>query len=157
MGTMASEIFDLFMTSISDFKLDTIYSDSGAEGLNNALEPWLLFSIADFDETCTQSLSYTTIENSGWNDGEFDVCLTNKNKVILALIMLRYWLARQVQDVLQMNNYLQDHDFKRYSEANNLRAKTEYLRQTIERLDARLVEYGYDNNSWSNWQNQNFG
>lgn len=156
MGTKASEVFDLFMASVSDFKLDDIYADSGEEGLNTALEPWLLFSIADFDEICTQSLNYTTAEDTGWGDGEFDVCLDVKNKVILSLLMLRYWMERQIQDVLQMNNYLQDHDFKRFSEANNLRAKAEYLRQIIERLDSRLVEYGYDNNAWGSWRSQNF-
>ena len=156
MGTKASDIFDLFMASVSDFKLDTIFDDAGEAGLNYTLEPWLLFSIADFDEICTQSLDYTKIVDMGTGDGEFSVDLTNKNQVILSLIMLRYWMERQIQDVLQMNNFIQDHDFKRYSEANNLRAKSDYLKQMIERLDTRLVEYGYDNNEWTNWKIQDF-
>ena len=65
-------------------------------------------------------------------------------------------MERQIQDVIQMNNFIQDHDFKRYSEANNLRAKSDYLRQMIERLDSRLIEYGYDNNDWANWKVQSF-
>ena len=156
MGTQASDIFDLFMASVSDFKLDTIFEDSGEAGLNYTLEPWLLFSITDFDGTCNQSLDYTKISDTGTGDGEFTTDLTTKNQVILSLLMLRYWMERQVQDVMQMNNFIQDHDFKRYSEANNLRAKSEYLRQITERLNTRLVEYGYDNNSWSNWKNQSF-
>lgn len=156
MGTNASDIFDLFMTTVSDYKLDTIFESMGEAGLNTALEPWLLFSIADFDEVCTQSLTYTKISDGSTDDGEFSVNLTTKNQVILSLIMLRYWMERQVQDVLQMNNFIQDHDFKRFSAANNLRSKSDYLRDIIERIDARLIEYGLHNNDWSNWQNQDF-
>ena len=156
MGTKASDIFDLFMASVSDFKLDTIFEDTGEAGLNYTLEPWLLFGISDFEETCTQSLDYTKISETGTGDGEFSVDLINKNQVILSLLMLRYWMERQIQDVIQMNNFIQDHDFKRYSEANNLRAKSDYLRQMIERLDSRLIEYGYDNNDWANWKVQSF-
>lgn len=156
MGTNASDIFDLFMITVSDYKLETVFDSGGEEGLNTALEPWLLFSIADFDDICTQSLAYTKISETGTGDGEFAVDLTTKNQTILSLIMLRYWMERQVQDVMQMNNFIQDHDFKRFSAANNLRAKSDYLRDIIERVDARLVGYGLYNNSWSNWQNQDF-
>jgi hypothetical protein len=156
MGTQASDIFDLFMSSISDYKLDTIFEESGSTGLSQTLEPWLLFSIVDFEEICDQGLDYTKIIDTGTGDGAFAVDLTNTNQVILSLLMLRYWMERQVQDVFQMHNFIQDHDFKRYSEANNLRAKSDYLRQIIERLNTRLVEYGYDKNDWTSWKNQVF-
>lgn len=157
MGTKASDIFDLFMTTVSDYKLETIFESTGESGLNTALEPWLLFGIADFDDVCTQSLSYTNISETETGDGEFAVDLTLKNQIILSLIMLRYWMERQVQDVMQMNNFIQDHDFKRFSAASNLRAKSDYLRDIIERVDTRLLQYGLYNNNWSNWQNQDFG
>ena len=156
MTTSASDIFDLFMASISDYKLDTIFETSGIEGLNTTLEPWLLFSIFDFNEICTQSLAYTKIASTGTGDGLFTATLTTRNQVFLALLMLRYWMERQVQDVIQMNNFVQDRDFKKYSASQNLNAKKDYLRQIIERVDARLVEYGYDNNDWASWKTQDF-
>ena len=157
MTTAASDIFDLFMSEISDYKLDTIYTTSGSSGLNTNLEPWLLMSITDFENVCDQSLTYSTVSETGTGDGSFNSDLTYKNKIMLALMMIKYWLKRQIQDVLEMKIFISDHDFKKsYSHANNLNAKRQYLGDVIEQVEMRLGKYELEVNDWESWKNQTF-
>jgi len=153
MGTLSSEIFDFFLTSVNDYKLTAIYQASGSLILGEYMEPWLLNSIIEFD-VCDQSLSYTV--STGSTEGSFDVDLTNKNIFMLVQIMTKYFLQKNLQDILKMDNILQDRDFKMYSAANNLKAKQDYYVMKCEEIDQRLTNYGYADNDWSSWRNQVF-
>ena len=153
MGTLSSTIFDYFLTSVNDYKLTAIYQNSGSLVLDQYMEPWLLNSVIEFD-IADQDLSYTV--SSGSSEGYFDADLTNKNIFMLSQIMTKYWLQKNLQDVLQMNNILQDRDFKVYSQANSLKAKQEYYVMKCEEISQRLTNYGYAENDWDNWQNQIF-
>jgi len=153
MGTLSSEIFDFFLTSVNDYKLTAIYQASGSLILGEYMEPWLLNSIIEFD-VCDQSLSYTV--STGSTEGSFDVDLTNKNIFMLVQIMTKYFLQKNLQDILKMDNILQDRDFKMYSAANSLKAKQDYYVMKCEEIDQRLTNYGYADNDWSSWRNQVF-
>ena len=48
MGTTLTEVSDLFLSAIADYKLDAIYNASGSLVLNTYIEPWLLKSIDNF-------------------------------------------------------------------------------------------------------------
>lgn len=151
MSTTISDLGDLFMTKISDYRLTAIYQTSGSMALNNFIEPWLLNSIVEFD-ICTPPLNYTP--TSGSIEGYFDVDLTLENKMILAEIMVKYWLQKSIQDILQMNNNISDHDFKIASQAANLRAKQDYYNTKREEISQMLTNYEYRHNDWSNWKTQ---
>lgn len=153
MGTQLSEINDLFMTRVSDYRINTVYSTSGSSGLNDYLEPWLLSSIVDFD-ICTQSLDYTP--TSGSVEGYFSVDLNLENKIILSQLMCLYWMEKTIQDIMQMSLFITDRDFKTYSSAQNLNAKRSYYNAKKEELMQRLTLYGYKHNDWSDWKDQNF-
>ena len=155
MGTTSTEIFDLFLANIRDYTIDALYIDSGSAVLNSYLEPWLLYSIVEFSEVCDQSLNYTET-NLSVGQGYFDESLSLKNRAILALLMTKYWLKREIQNVLQMRNYITDHDFKTFSAANNLHAKRVYYQAVNKELDGILGKYGYESNDWSSWKLQNF-
>jgi len=155
MGTTSTEIFDLFLANIRDYTIDTIYTNSGSTTLNIYMEPWLLYAIVEFTEVCDQSLEYTGASMSV-GQGYFDETLSLKNKIILALLMTKYWLKKEIQNVLQMRNHITDHDFKTFSAANNLHAKRVYYMSVNKELDGILGRYGYDNNDWTNWKLQNF-
>ena len=58
MGTLSSEINDLFLMRVTDYRLDTIYNTSGSFVLNEYLEPWLMDAVVEFNE-CDQALTYT--------------------------------------------------------------------------------------------------
>ena len=153
MGTLSSTIFDYFLTSVNDYKLTAIYQSSGSLILGEYMEPWLLNSIIEFD-ICDQDLSYTVSTDS--IEGYFDADLTNKNIFMLSQIMTKYFLQKNLQDILKMDNILQDRDFKMYSAANSLKAKQDYYTMKCEEISQRLTNYGYADNDWASWRNQVF-
>ena len=153
MGTLSSTIFDYFLTSVNDYKLTAIYQASGSLVLDTYMEPWLLNSIIEFD-ICDQDLSYTVSTDS--IEGYFDADLTNKNIFMLSQIMTKYFLQKNLQDILKMDNILQDRDFKMYSAANSLKAKQDYYTMKCEEISQRLTNYGYADNDWASWRNQVF-
>jgi len=143
------DICDLAQTMIADYRLTLLYTTSGSSALNLFLESYLLQAIDEFD-LCEQSLSYSTTTQ------EFTVDLTQQHKNILAQIMIKYWLHKEVQDVLQMRSKIYDRDFKAYSEANNLKEKRELYALKCEEISQLLNKYGYRNNDWDSWESQNF-
>ena len=153
MGTPMSDVVDLFMSRVSDYRLTTIYQNFNVEVFNAYVEPWLLDSIVEFD-ICDQGLNYTV--TSGSVEGNFDSDLTLKNKIVLSRIMTLFWMEKEINDVLQMQNYITDHDFKMFSAAQNLKAKQDYYNEKREEISQLLVDYGYKVNNWSGWRSQNF-
>ena len=152
MGTSATEVFDLFLALINDWKLDSLYVTSGSAALGVYVEPWLLFSISEFEDICDQSLTYDSTSGSQM----FTETLTQRNINVLSQIMVKFWLQKTVQDILQMNLAIVDHDFKRFSEAQNLREKRELYNVKREEVSQMLQDYAYHRNSWSQWKNQIF-
>ena len=149
MTTSLIDINDLFLTLIDDYRLNKLYEQS-VSNFNTHLEGWLLFAIEDFSGICTQELVYDE------STQEFSVILTRKHKLILAQIMVKYWLHKEVFNVLQMNNMIQDRDFKTFSASQNLREKQAALAGKEEEISQLLLEYEMSNNDWDNWKNQLF-
>ena len=145
-GTPFAEVFDVFMTLQNDYKLIGLYNSSESD-FETYLEGWLIQAIEDFD-ICGQSLGHT--------GGSFSETLTQKNINILAYLMKKRWLEKEVDNVLQINLHLQDKDFKTYSEAQNMGAKQERLKQVKEELSQLLLDYEYKNNNWDDWFNGTF-
>lgn len=54
MGTSLSEIFDLFMQTVTDYRLNDLFNAS-EEDFENYLQAWLEFAIIEFD-ICNQDL-----------------------------------------------------------------------------------------------------
>ena len=150
MGTNITEVIDLFMMLQDDYKLLTIYQSSGSSVLNTYLEGWLLYSIDEFKSICNQDLSYDKASQS------FSEQLSQENMNILAQIMTKYWLMKEVQNVLNMSNFIQDHDFKYHSAAENLKEKRAFLNNKKEEISQILIDYGYKYNTWSEWNAQVF-
>jgi len=151
MTTNSSEIFDLFMLLVSDYKLDTIYMTSGSSAFSNYLQPWLFFSIGEFETVCNQSLDYNTVTQI------FTETLTLDNQMILAQVMVRYWLQKQMQDVLQMRLHIQDKDFRTFAEANNLKEKQNAYNSKREEISQLIQDYGYNKTiNWTDWKAQVF-
>ena len=153
MGTNLTEVLDLFMLLQNDYRLLDLYTSSSAS-FNTYLEGWLLYAVNDFD-ICTQTLDYTV--TSGSTTGSFSVTLTNENKLLLAQLVVKYWMAKEVQDVLQMNLNLMDHDFKHFAESQNLTEKQRMYNFKREETAQLLVDYGYKHNDWTSWGTQVFG
>ena len=152
MTTNCSDVFDLFMTRVNDYQLTSIYQTS-ASTLNMHLEPYLLDTIQEFD-ICDQSLDYTL--TSGSVEGYFTENLNNRNKYMLSRIMVKFWWAYQVRNLLQFSNLLQDSDFRTFSQAQNLQAKQQTYNTEREEVSQLLVDYGLKGIPWNEWKIQNF-
>ena len=141
--TSINEVIDLFLMLVNDYKLKQIF-DAG--NLEEYVEVWLRMAIVDFNRVRTLPLSYSPISKT------FSEVLTDEEISILSQLMVKYWLTKEVNDVLAMENVLQDHDFTRHSEARNLDAKRNLLNRQIEDCKQLLIQYGYDHFVWNHVQ-----
>ena len=138
--TSINEVIDLFLMLVNDYKLKQIF-DAG--NLEEYVEVWLRMAIVDFNRVRTLPLSYNPISKT------FSEVLTDEEISILSQLMVKYWLTKEVNDVLAMENVLQDHDFTRHSEAQNLDAKRNLLNRQTEDCKQLLIQYGYDHFVWN--------
>lgn len=148
--TPFTDIYDLFLSSIKDYNLDSLYITSPTD-FYNYLQGYLIMSIPDFDN-CVQDLANYSLTPVA----QFNLTLSLAEKTILANIMIIKWMSRQINDVTQMNLHLNDTDFKHYSEAQNLTAKVNYRNDLREMVNQDMTKYGLKNISWSNWGSGNF-
>jgi hypothetical protein len=145
-GTDLAEVYDLFMQQVTDYRLIELFNVSEAD-FNTYLDAWMQYAINDFS-ICDQSLAYT--------GGTFTETLTSENKIILATLMMKYWLQKNVNDITQMNLHITDRDFKMASEAQNLREKAAYLNIVKEQCSQLLQDYAFRKVAWAEWYNQDF-
>jgi len=150
MATSSDTVYDMFLSSISDWRLDTLYQVSGSVSLSTYMEPWLLNSITDFDPVCDQDLTYSSGSQIFTGD------LTQENINMLARIMELYWFQKRTQDTLQFENSLQDHDYKSFSQAQNLREKKDYLNMKKEEISQLINDYAFRKNDFASWKLQVF-
>jgi hypothetical protein len=147
-NTALSEVYDLFMMTVTDYRLLQLFEASEPD-FENYLQAWLEFAIVDFS-ACDQDLDFDDTTK------EFPVVLSRENKVVLATLMMKYWLQKAVNDITQMNLHVQDRDFKIASEAANLREKVAALNVVKEQCSQLLNDYSYKRVDWTDWQNQIF-
>ena len=142
MATPYSEVFDLFLASIQDYRINRLYEQS-VEDMENYLIPFLIKAITNFRK-CKTDLEDRDDENRIFNQ-----TLSTDEKVILSNLMIVEWLTKEVNDILSLRNFLQDTDFKTYSQANNLKEKRELLTTMKDMVDKQITQYSYNNFDWS--------
>jgi hypothetical protein len=76
------------------------------------------------------------------------VTLTLTEKNILANYMTLHWLIKEINNILEMRNFLVSGDYKAFSSANNLKEKREWYNLLSREIDRQKTQYGYDNNDW---------
>jgi hypothetical protein len=155
LSTQSTEIVDLFLSRIRDHRLDVIYTSSGSTTLTVYIEPWLIFATNEFSDYADQTLTYVTSTGSSVS-GYFTEDLNVPNKVMLSLLMTKYWLEKTIKDIIQISSVITDRDFKTFSAAQNLKAKQDYYNSLQEEISQALINYAYKRNNFSNWYNQIF-
>lgn len=133
MATQFSEIYDLALVVIKDYKLETLSQIDG-EAFDTYLQGFLIDAIPEF-YGCRQSLEYS-IENSSFLNN-----LNYQEKNILSKFMIIKWLEKEINDITQINLHLQGRDFKTNSEASNLKEKSEYLDRMREKVTQTITDY----------------
>jgi hypothetical protein len=95
--------------------------------------------------------------NVNFSTDTFTITLTLTEQVILSNLMGIEWFTKEVQDVTQFNGHLSDTDFKKFSEANNLKEKNNYLIVTREVVNQDMTNYEIKSIPWSEWAGGNYG
>ena len=153
MATTYEDINDAFMLMQNDYRLISLYQDDVANSTTNLdtlLYGWMISAIVDFQDLCNEDLT-----DRNETTQEFNYTMSDENINLLAKNMIKYWLQKEVSDILQMRNKVQT-DFKTYSEAQSLATKKAYLIEVIERLDQDMTKYGYKYFDWTTAKNTNF-
>src|SRR5258706_1805423 len=141
-GTTFQEIFDFFMSTIQDYRLTNLFNVSQPD-FNTFLSAWLIQAIPEFIN-CDQVLTYSS--------NTFDATLTQKNINVLSLLMKKLWLEWEIDSVLQMENLVQDRDFRTFSSSQNMTAKQARFNMLKEEVSQQLVNYGLNFSiNWSQW------
>lgn len=133
MGTAFSEIIDMALLSIQDYKLDQLADDS-PDDFDLITEGFLLRGLPSFTN-CKTSLAYNS-ENRAFVEN-----LSFLEISILSDLWVYEWFAQKVQNVTQFQGKMSPSDFKHYSEAENLKQKSEYLDKLREKHSQKMMEY----------------
>lgn len=139
MATDYSDIYDLFLQRVKDWKLDALYT-SDPTTFETYLEGFLVLSVPLFYESDQSLARDDTLK-------QFTEDLSDANKEILSMLMVLKWFEKETQNITQFTMALQDKDFKRYAEANNLKSKEEWMIFIEEQKDQRILEYSWNNSS----------
>jgi len=148
MGTPFTDVFDLFLTKVQDYRLNTLYNTSPND-LTIYLQGFLINALPLF-YNCNQSLAKNNTTQL------FTADLAEENQVMIADLMVEKWLGKELLNVTQMNLTVQDRDFKSHSADKNMEGKAKRLIEKREQNAQALVDYGYKYNNWSDWFNGTF-
>ncbi len=141
MSTPYNEIYELFLASIRDFRIDKKFIES-VEDAEDYMKPFLIKGLVNFGK-CQKDL-----EDRDDDKQKFNQTLSTSEKAILANLMVAEWLFHDINDILNLKLHLQDTDFRIYSSAQNLREKSNYLNNIRETVNKQITEYGYNTIDW---------
>ena len=145
-GTEFTDIYRLFLNGISnDYRIKNLFAKDTAIA-EDMLLTWLTKAVTYFTD-CLQDLE----SNFDSENKRFTVGLSLTEQVILADFMLLVWMDWNINNITQMNNALQDGDFNRHAEAQNLNAKIEQANKWRERVYHQVSEYTHKNITIAQW------
>lgn len=139
--TPFSNVYERFSTKTKDYMLDEMFSNS-VNDYEDYLYTFLSSAIAKFEMDCVQDLERDTEEKL------FSLDLSDLEEEILASLMVIEWMTKEINSVKEMRLALQTVDWKRYSESNNLKAKSDELDKMSERVENLITRYQYKNYEW---------
>ena len=145
-NTTFDDIHDLTLLVIQDFKLDELYTSSSTN-FNTTMDGLLIRSISEFTN-CQQDLTDYTLSTR-----TFNIVLTLVEKTILSKLQVITWLNSKILDVLQLQNHLNDTDFRTFSSAQNLKAKMDAREILREEVSQSMTSYGLSATPWTDWGN----
>lgn len=138
MSTPFQAIYSRFSIKVQDYTLDQLFQ-SDVKSYEAYIKGFLLSAIPKFSK-CKSDLSDRNDDAQFFNRQ-----LTESEQEILSILMQVEWAEKEVNNVVEMRLGLSNSDFKRYAEANNLKAKMDLRDSLIERADKLIVEYTYNN------------
>lgn len=143
--TPFSEIIDLALANIQDYKLNNLYT-SDPDSFETITNAFLIRGVPLF-YNCKTPLTYDKTTQ------EFTNTLSQLEISILADLWVYEWFEWHVQNVTQFENSMTPSDYKHHSKAENLKQKSEYLDKIREKFNQKMVDYSLLNTDWSTWGN----
>ena len=144
MATEYSDVYELFLGAIQDYKIDKLFAidQDDAEAY---MKTFMIRAIPYFDN-CKKNL-----EDRNDATGKFNMTLATDELVILSNLMAVEWLRKETNDLRQMQLHLNDKDFRTYAEANNLKEKRETMNTIREDVERLMTKYSQKNIDWNNF------
>lgn len=133
MATSFDTIIDMALVNIQDYKLDKLYSVNQTN-FQVITDGFLKSGVPSFTE-CRKSLEYDAVNRT------FVADLTSLEISILADLWVYAWFYFHVNNVTQFENHMSPSDFKHFSEAANLKEKSEYLDRLREKYEQKKNNY----------------
>ena len=143
--TSFDTIIDLAMATIQDYKLNNLY-DSSQDDFATITNAFLIRGLPEFTN-CKSSLAYDI------NQYAFLADLSPLEISILADLWVYEWFNWHVQNVTQFQGKMSPSDFKHYSEAENLKQKSEYMDKIREKFNQKMVDYSLQTVDWDAFGN----
>lgn len=144
--TKFDEIYKIFLNGISnDYRIKQMFLNNEAVA-EDMLLTWLTKAVTYFTD-CLQDIE----NNFDVDNNRFTLSLTLTEKVILADLMLLAWMDWNINNITQMNLSLQDSDFNRHAEAQNLRGKVSCANEWRERVYHQISEYTHKDITIADW------
>ena len=151
MATPYSDVIDLALVTIRDYKLDALYNQSPTD-FAIYMEGFMMKAIPYFTN-CLKDLS-----DRNETSKQFNETLGDDEIGILSDYTLCEWLKSEIFDTRQITGMMQNKkEGNRYSEANLLDKKIILKQTLLEDLDHRQTSYGLKNTPWSEWAVGNYG
>lgn len=143
--TSFDTIIDLAMATIQDYKLNNLY-DSSQDDFATITNAFLVRGLPEFTN-CKSSLAYDSNQHAFLTD------LSPLEISILADLWVYEWFNWHVQNVTQFQGKMSPSDFKHYSEAENLKQKSEYMDKIREKFNQKMVDYSLQTVNWDSLGN----
>lgn len=149
--TPYDDILDLALVSIEDYKLNKLSKDS-PDDFKIVLQGFMVRGLSNFGN-CVKNLANRNDELRCFN-----IDLDDMEKAIIADWTVIMWLDKEINDTRQITSMLQNrNEAHRYSEANNLKAKTDHRVQMVEDVKYKQSIYSLKHTDWKGWADGNYG
>lgn len=148
--TLFTDIYDLFLVSVRDYKIDLLYQSSVQNNTNdfeNYLQGFLIKAIPKFTK-CKKNLYNYVLSPTA----QFNETLDLNEQVILSNLTAIEWFEKEINDVTQFNLHLNNTDFKHYAESQNLKEKSDRADKLREKIAQDMTDYEIGNVDWSAWR-----
>lgn len=146
MPTLFSDIYDLFLSGVSDYKINELFAVSTTDA-ETYLQGFLMKAIPKFNH-CKQDLTYILT-----TDAYFVSTLSLSEQNILSDWMQIQWFNKEINDVTQFQLHLNNTDFRHYAESQNLKAKSDRVNELREIVNQDMTDYSLKYIDWNSWEN----
>lgn len=133
MATPYTDVYEFFLSKISDYSFLNLTDGE----LEDDLRIYLKTAIADFDICKTDLSSRDEVAK------QFEEDLTDKEKDILARLMVVSYLKPRVVTSENYRLAMSDSDYKTYSQANHIKEIMKIYNSMRSEVDKLIVKYSY--------------